>query len=46
MSKNIVTPELIKLTAEQLTCSFAARLKEENLASRCDIANFVKKDRF
>ena len=46
MPKNIVTPEFNKLTAEQLTSSFSARLKEANLASRCDIANFVKKTDF
>ena len=35
------TPEF-KLTAEKLT----ARLKQANLASKTDIANFIKKDRF
>ena len=38
----ITAPELNKLTAE----NFAARLAQANLASKIDIANFVKKDRF
>ena len=40
--KYITTPEFNKLTSE----NFAARLRQENLASKSDIANFVKKDRF
>ena len=40
--KYITTPEFNKLTAE----NFAARLAQANLASKSDIANFVKKDRF
>ena len=36
----IITQELNKLTAD----NFAARLKQANLASKNDIANFVKKD--
>ena len=36
----ITTQELNKLTAD----NFAARLKQANLASKNDIANFVKKD--
>ena len=37
--KYITTPEFNKFTAEL----FAARLKQANLASKSDIANFVKK---
>ena len=37
--KNIATSEFNKLTSE----NFAVRLKEVNLASRNDIANFVNK---
>ena len=37
--KYITNPEFNKLTAE----SFAARLKQANLASKSDIANFVNK---
>ena len=40
--KYITTPEFNKLTAE----NFAARLAQANLASKNDIANFVKKYRF
>ena len=40
--KYITTPELNKLTAE----NFAARLAQANLASKSDIANFVKKTDF
>ena len=40
--KYITTPEFNKLTAE----SFAARLKQANLASKSDIANFVNKTDF
>ena len=40
--KYITTPEFNKLTAE----SFAARLKQANLASQSDIANFVNKTDF
>ena len=36
----ITTPEFNTFTAEM----FAARLKEEDLADKSDIANFVKKD--
>ena len=36
----IITQELNKLTAD----NFAARLKQANLASKNDIANFVKKE--
>ena len=39
-NKCITTPEFNKLTAE----NFTARLKQANLASKNDIANFVKKD--
>ena len=35
---HITTPEFNKLTAEY----FAARLKQVNLASKSDIANFLK----
>ena len=35
----VTTPEFNKLTAE----NFAARLAQANLASKSDIANFVKK---
>ena len=38
-SKYITTPEFSKLTAE----NFAARSAQANLASKNDIANFVKK---
>ena len=41
-SKYITTPEFNKLTAE----NFAARLSQSNLASKNDIANFVKKTDF
>ena len=41
-SKQITTSEFNKLTAE----TFPARLEQINLASKKDIANFVKKDRF
>ena len=37
--KYITTPEFNKLTAE----NFAARLKQANLASKSDTANFIKK---
>ena len=37
--KYIATQEINKLTSEK----FAARLAEANLASKIDIANFVKK---
>ena len=40
--KYITTPEFNKLTAE----SFTARLAQANLASKGDIANFVKKTDF
>ena len=40
--KCITTQEFNKLTSE----TFTARLKEADLASKSDIANFVKKDRF
>ena len=40
--KYITTPECNKLTSE----NFAARLKQANLASKRDIANFVKKASF
>ena len=40
--KYITTPEINKLTSEKL----AARLKEPNLASKSDIANFVNKTDF
>ena len=40
--KYITTPEFNKLTAE----NFAARLAQANLASKSDIANFVKKTDF
>ena len=40
--KYIITPEFLKLTAE----NFAARLAQANLASKSDIANFVKKTDF
>ena len=36
----VTTPEFNKLTAE----NFAARLAQANLASKSDIANFVKKN--
>ena len=38
----MTTPELIKLTAE----NFAARLAQADLASKSDIADFVKKTDF
>ena len=38
----INTPEFNKLTAE----NFAARLKQANLASKSDVANFVKSSDF
>ena len=38
----MTTPELIKLTAE----NFAARLAQADLASKGDIADFVKKTDF
>ena len=41
-SKYITNPEFNKLTVED----FAARLAETNLASKNDIANFVKKTNF
>ena len=41
-SKQITTSEFNKLTAE----TFPERLEQINLASKKDIANFVKKDRF
>ena len=41
-SKYITTPEFNKLTAETV----AARLAQANLASKNDIANFVKKTNF
>ena len=41
-SKYITTPEVNKLTVE----CFAARLEQANLASKSDIANFVKKTDF
>ena len=41
-AKYITTQEFHKLTSE----NFAARLAQANLASKNDIANFVKKDRF
>ena len=41
-SKYITTPEFNKLTAE----SIAARLAQANLASKNDIANFVKETDF
>ena len=37
--KYIITQELNKLTSEK----FTARLKQTNIASKIDIANFVKK---
>ena len=40
--KYITTPEFNKFTAE----SFDLRLKRENLASKSDIANFIKKTDF
>ena len=40
--KYITTPEFNKLTSE----NFAVRLKQANLASKSDIANFVKKTSF
>ena len=40
--KYITAQEFNKLTAEKC----AARLKQANLASKTDIADFVKKDRF
>ena len=40
--KYITTPEINKLTAE----NFATRLAQANLASKSDIANFVKKTDF
>ena len=40
--KYITTEEYNKLTSE----NFTARLKQANLTSKSDIANFVKKDRF
>ena len=40
--KHITTPEFNKLTAK----TFAARLVQANLASKSDIANFVKKTDF
>ena len=40
--KYITTPEFNKFTAE----SFDLRLKRENLASKSDIANFIKKSDF
>ena len=40
--KYIITPEFLKLTAE----NFAARLAQANLASKSDIVNFVKKTDF
>ena len=40
--KYITAQEFNKLTAEK----YAARLKQANLASKTDIADFVKKDRF
>ena len=40
--KYITTPEVNKLRAE----SFAARLQQAKLASKSDIANFVKKTDF
>ena len=41
-SKYITTPEFNKLTAE----SFSARLKHANLATKADITDFIKKERF
>ena len=41
-SKYIITLEFNKLTAE----NFAARLTQAKLASKNDIANSLKKDRF
>ena len=41
-SKYITTLKFNKLTAE----SFTARLKQTNLATEGDIADFIKKDRF
>ena len=40
--KHITTPEFNKLTVK----TFAARLVQANLASKSDIANFVKKTDF
>ena len=40
--KYITTPEFNKLTSE----NFAARLKQKNLPSKSDIANFVNKTDF
>ena len=40
--KNVFTPEFNKFTAE----IFTLRLKRANLASKSDIANFVKKTDF
>ena len=39
-NKYIATPEFDKLTSE----SFAARLKQANITSKNDIANFVNKN--
>ena len=41
-SKYITTPEFNMLTAENIS----ARLKQPNLATKCDIADFVKKEDF
>ena len=41
-SKYITTPEFNKLTAE----NFSARLKQANLATKGNIADFVKKTNF
>ena len=41
-SKYITIQEFNRLTAE----NFAARLKQENLVTKADIANFVKKNHF
>ena len=40
--KYIIIPEFNKLTAK----NFAARLAQANLASKCEITNFVKKTDF
>ena len=42
IQKYITTPEFNKLTVE----NFTARLKQSNLATKGDIANFVKKTNF
>ena len=50
-SKLTITQKLLKSKTKQLMIKltsedFTARLKQANLASKNDIANFVKKDKF